>query len=152
VGQAAERGLAGLTQHPSSQARAFFDGLLKGSGCDRNWYMGAAGELGKEQYRPGFAKPAPALFGDEMDICPFCAEVMDSRFGDPGCLPQTEDWRFGNLVGHSCFNANENILRIIGKGNGWNMCQNVPSRRHPLVKQPQFALQSSCICATRTWK
>ena len=105
------------------EERAFFSELPTGERCNTNWYEGAANGLG---WPPAsqFTGPAPALFGLERDICPFCAEPLPQWRKD-SCFPVEESWEFGNTMAETCCDANENILRILSTKVAWNMCQNL---------------------------
>ena len=91
----------------------YFDAILAGEDCDRNWLEGA---LGSEHDRPEFAAPAPALLGFDESIVEFCSELIE----------ETATW--GDLnheLASRCVRANENVLRIIAGRYSWDMCQNL---------------------------
>ena len=91
--------------------RSFFDEVLSGSRCDRNWLEGA---VGGEKDRPRFTSGAPALLGFDSTIWEFCSNSLGKNLGGFG---QKE-------LGSRCVHSNNNILRILAGSWGWNMCQN----------------------------
>jgi len=84
----------------------FFEDLLSGRICGRNWYDGVTSI-------PDYPRPAPALLGFDETIYAFCSAETGKNEG-----PFYQD-NYG--LAHRCIKANENVLRTM---NGWNICVN----------------------------
>lgn len=89
--------------------RRYFDKVLAGDGCDRNWFEGYHGEATD---RPEFTAAAPALLGFDSTIWELCVEV----------LGMNRNGYSNEELATRCIAANRNILRVSW---GWNMCQNL---------------------------
>lgn len=93
----------------------WFDSLLEGSYCDRNWMQGS--HVAPNAWdRPGFDAPAPALLGFDETILGYCSHLVGLDF-DGGDL-NTE-------LAERCVWANKNVLRLLDPQVPWDMCQNL---------------------------
>lgn len=89
----------------------FFEDLVDGVGCDRNWFEG-----GVEGQGPAFSAPAPALLGiDDKALFAFCSASLGLAEG-----PYYEDsYEDQPKLAERCIAANENLLRV---GRDWSFC------------------------------
>jgi len=92
----------------------WFDAILAGENCDRNWMQGSPIAPGPDD-RPPFTKPASALLGFDETILGYCSHLVGLDF-DGGDL-NTE-------LAERCVWANKNVLRLLA-GEPWDMCQNL---------------------------
>ena len=105
----------------------FWDGVRQGTFCDRNWYTGNEGGLGRwdggpthKWVQPHFtADRVPALLGFDENIDDYCEQGARTWFEAKGG-PYRND-------GHAnqCVRANVNILSLYGDQIPYNVCRNV---------------------------
>ena len=84
----------------------FFPKLLRGEGCDRNWYAGTVDPAPSQN-------GAPALLGFDETIYAYCSAELG--------LEEGPFYQNNRALADRCIQAGENVLRLM---NGWNICEN----------------------------
>lgn len=95
-----------------NREQQFFEDVLTGAACDRNWN---SGNRGGYYDRNEYLNPAPALLGEDSHIVAACCQASNKKGSN--CT--------GTKPADLCYEASYNILNIINATNPWNMCQNL---------------------------
>lgn len=94
--------------------RRYFQNVLAGTGCDRNWFQGYHGD--SKDDRPEFTAAAPALLGFDGTIWDLCTEQVAADY------PYLHDGYSNQEMSRRCIATNHNILRL---QRHWDMCTNL---------------------------
>mmetsp|Transcript_53603 Transcript_53603/g.96319 ORF Transcript_53603/g.96319 Transcript_53603/m.96319 type:complete len:338 (+) Transcript_53603:43-1056(+) len=95
-----------------NREQKFFDDVLAGVSCDRNWNSGVRGGWTDRNVYPS---PAPALLGEDAHIHRACC----SRAGKEGAKCDDKD------IANICVEGSYNVLMVVNVTNPWNLCLNL---------------------------